>query len=233
MPATACRGLSCLLCLALTGARTTPGWRFRPESRRSISMWTAATSSPTRIDKASRCSCRSLKRGNSREVRAWAAQRCVARASLRVSQTAAPSLTARTRARASAHTPATPNHPATTTRCGRIHVLRPRRAHDMPPQHTIRSPLPHASGGTAFWSERDAGSQRSRAEAGGAPTLVLVPPAGSALVFGGTVTHAGIPVITGRRLVFVASFSPKTGDLTPLARRRRGEPGWAELERGQ
>ena len=44
----------------------------------------------------------------------------------------------------------------------------------------------------------------------GAPTVVLKPPLGSALVFGGDVTHAGMPVETGLRSVFVASFSTRT-----------------------
>ena len=38
---------------------------------------------------------------------------------------------------------------------------------------------------------------------------MLAPAAGSALVFGGTVTHAGQPISEGERTVFVASFSLK------------------------
>ena len=37
---------------------------------------------------------------------------------------------------------------------------------------------------------------------------VLVPPAGTALLWGGTLVHAGAEVTEGRRLVFVASFTP-------------------------
>ena len=37
------------------------------------------------------------------------------------------------------------------------------------------------------------------------------PPAGTALLFGGHVTHAGMPVTAGERAVFVASFSPRGG----------------------
>lgn len=40
------------------------------------------------------------------------------------------------------------------------------------------------------------------------PTCLLAPPAGTALVFGGQVTHAAQPLDTGERIVFVASFSP-------------------------
>ena len=36
---------------------------------------------------------------------------------------------------------------------------------------------------------------------------MLRPPAGTALLFGGDVTHAGLPVTAGERAVFVASFS--------------------------
>ena len=69
-------------------------------------------------------------------------------------------------------------------------------------------------GGTAFWSALDTESSRrpggSRADLP-APTMVLRPPAGAALLFGGDVTHAGVPVQSGQRCIFVASFSPKAG----------------------
>ena len=41
-----------------------------------------------------------------------------------------------------------------------------------------------------------------------APSLVFRPRAGAALIFGGTVKHAGQPVQVGKRCIFVASFSP-------------------------
>ena len=41
------------------------------------------------------------------------------------------------------------------------------------------------------------------------PSTVLVPPAGTALLFSGHVTHAGMPVRSGCRHCFVASFSRK------------------------
>ena len=44
---------------------------------------------------------------------------------------------------------------------------------------------------------------------------VLAPPAGTALIFGGDVTHAGMPVETGLRSVFVASFSTRTDASNP------------------
>ena len=37
------------------------------------------------------------------------------------------------------------------------------------------------------------------------------PEAGSAMLFGGKVTHAGLEITSGRRVVFVASFSPLGG----------------------
>lgn len=75
-------------------------------------------------------------------------------------------------------------------------------------------------GGTGFWSTRDlegASREAAVATAGGLtrfakkiePTLVLQPPAGSALCFSGRITHAGQKVETGERCVFVASFSPR------------------------
>jgi hypothetical protein len=42
------------------------------------------------------------------------------------------------------------------------------------------------------------------------PSLVLKPSRGSALVFGGDVTHAGMPVEAGIRSVLVCSFSTVT-----------------------
>ena len=43
-------------------------------------------------------------------------------------------------------------------------------------------------------------------------TVVLRPPAGTALVFGGHTTHAGMPVVAGTRVCFVASFTALTYD---------------------
>ena len=60
---------------------------------------------------------------------------------------------------------------------------------------TILLPLSAASadfegGGTAFWSTRDAGPGGSiNARTMGAPTMVLRPPAGAALLWGGACTH--------------------------------------------
>ena len=61
-------------------------------------------------------------------------------------------------------------------------------------------------GGTAFWSQDSRGHRVEE------PTIVLIPPAGTAVLFGGCVTHAGVPVETGTRVVFVASFSSAKDD---------------------
>jgi hypothetical protein len=67
----------------------------------------------------------------------------------------------------------------------------------------VSSPEVFDGGGTAFWC---------RAAAGGAertpPTCHLAPPAGTALIFGGQVTHGAQPLLSGERIVLVASFSP-------------------------
>ena len=42
------------------------------------------------------------------------------------------------------------------------------------------------------------------------PSAVLKPALGTALIFGGDVHHAGLPVERGLRSVFVASFSTRT-----------------------
>ena len=90
------------------------------------------------------------------------------------------------------------------------------RPHEDEQTLTILIPLTDEAdftgGGTAFWSlesrgplREDAHGQRTTA---GPPTLVLTPPAGSAILFGGTVTHAAQPVSSGERCVFVGSFTP-------------------------
>jgi hypothetical protein len=66
----------------------------------------------------------------------------------------------------------------------------------------------YEGGGTGFWT-------RERTGASHEPAFVLRPSPGTALVWGGQVKHAGIPVISGERWVFVASFSPASDN--PLA----------------
>jgi len=58
-------------------------------------------------------------------------------------------------------------------------------------------------GGTGFWSE-DAPRVGGP---GGAPSLELRPEPGTALLWTGQVTHAGLPVLAGKRHVFVCSFN--------------------------
>jgi len=82
-----------------------------------------------------------------------------------------------------------------------------------------------SGGGTGFWSaEAEArgsyGGGRDEAEMlddnkanarpDGPPTAILRPPLGTAILFGGDVTHAGMPVEDGTRAVLVASFSTRT-----------------------
>ena len=58
-------------------------------------------------------------------------------------------------------------------------------------------------GGTAFWCGQTEDGKGSKCP----PNLILRPPAGTALLFGGTVTHAGLSISEGSRVVFVCSFS--------------------------
>ena len=60
-------------------------------------------------------------------------------------------------------------------------------------------------GGTAFWSESTIGTDPKQAQAF-PPSLVMKPAAGTALLWRGHLTHAGLPVTSGMRHVFVASF---------------------------
>ena len=68
---------------------------------------------------------------------------------------------------------------------------------------TVLVPLSdgYEGGGTGFWTREQTGVPHE-------PTFVLRPSTGTALVWGGQVKHAGMPVISGERWVFVASFSP-------------------------
>mmetsp|Transcript_33240 Transcript_33240/g.50170 ORF Transcript_33240/g.50170 Transcript_33240/m.50170 type:complete len:175 (-) Transcript_33240:296-820(-) len=72
-----------------------------------------------------------------------------------------------------------------------------------------------AGGGTSFWS------QDSRGHRVEAPSAILKPLAGTAMLFGGCVTHAGLPVESGTRVVFVASFSRKDGQQPVLIEEHR------------
>eukprot|EP00977_Amphora_coffeiformis_P003775 scaffold756_cov158-Amphora_coffeaeformis.AAC.12 len=63
-------------------------------------------------------------------------------------------------------------------------------------------------GGTAFWSPQSSVGCQSPA------SVVVKPMAGSTLLFGGIVTHAGIAITKGIRVVLVCSFSPKRTDRT-------------------
>jgi len=86
---------------------------------------------------------------------------------------------------------------------------------------TILIPLSEPSvdftgGGTAFWSESCPIEKKHD------PSLILKPMAGTAILFGGTVSHKGLPTITGTRLVFVASFSRL--ELRPKRVERRARP---------
>lgn len=69
----------------------------------------------------------------------------------------------------------------------------------------LSAPDAFGGGGTGFWAQ-DARGHRVEA-----PTAVLRPPAGTALLFGGGVVHCGMPVEEGSRVVFVASFSLRGG----------------------
>ena len=71
----------------------------------------------------------------------------------------------------------------------------------------LSDPGAYGGGGTAFWSEEARGAAREA----GPPSLMLRPAAGTALLFVGSVTHAGLPVTSGTRHVYVASFSSHRG----------------------
>jgi len=76
------------------------------------------------------------------------------------------------------------------------------------------SPLnSYGGGGTGFWPSDSEGRPGQSVTA---PAVVMRPPQGSALLYGGRITHAGMPVETGCRVIFLASFSARRLDLELL-----------------
>ena len=71
--------------------------------------------------------------------------------------------------------------------------------------------VPFHSGGTGFWAGNRAVDENPAKD----PDLVLKPAPGSALLFGGDVTHAGMPVSVGIRSVLVCSLSTITPASNP------------------
>lgn len=65
----------------------------------------------------------------------------------------------------------------------------------------LSSPDDFEGGGTAFWS------QSYPVEGMHDPSLIMRPEAGTAMLFGGKVSHKGMHIKSGTRVVFVASFS--------------------------
>jgi hypothetical protein len=57
-------------------------------------------------------------------------------------------------------------------------------------------------GGTAFWGPDSRGHRVEE------PSAIIKPPRGTMMLFAGHVSHAGLPLEVGERVVFVASFSP-------------------------
>jgi hypothetical protein len=84
----------------------------------------------------------------------------------------------------------------------------------------LSSPESYEGGGTGFWSSAsDKGLPQYGQPASAplsAPGVVLRPPQGTALLYGGRITHAGMPVETGCRVIFLASFSARRLDLEVL-----------------
>lgn len=87
--------------------------------------------------------------------------------------------------------------------------------------------IDYEGGGTAFWPPE---AELPAARSGKAPpTAMLRPCAGTALLWGGDLIHSAAEVTSGRRLVFVASFTPKgaTVEATPCHSARPAVPAAA------
>ena len=66
--------------------------------------------------------------------------------------------------------------------------------------------IDYEGGGTAFYAPDAEPGPAIRGKL--TPVIVLRPPSGTALLWGGTLLHAGAEVTAGQRLIFVASFTP-------------------------
>lgn len=72
----------------------------------------------------------------------------------------------------------------------------------------LTPPESFSGGGTGFWPEADCAGRRVRRGCEAAKHM-LKPSAGSAMLFGGEVMHAALPVTAGTRVVLVASLTPR------------------------
>lgn len=77
----------------------------------------------------------------------------------------------------------------------------------------LTDPAAFTGGGTGYWANNRGTSENPDRD----PDLVLKPKAGSALLFGGDVTHAGLAIQAGCRSVLVCSMSTRT----PASRENR------------
>ena len=74
----------------------------------------------------------------------------------------------------------------------------------------LSPPDDYGGGGTGFWpNERVDDAEHTT----GQPEIVLKPRQGSVLLYGGGTTHAGMPVESGCRVIFLASFSLRRIDM--------------------
>ena len=83
----------------------------------------------------------------------------------------------------------------------------------------LSTPESYEGGGTggSVWSREARASGRwSDRKSDVPPSVVLRPERGTAILYGGTVPHAGMPVLHGCRAIFLASFSTKRNDLASL-----------------
>ena len=76
----------------------------------------------------------------------------------------------------------------------------------------LSGPDAFGGGGTAFWTADDCSGNDPGHNA---PFISLKPQAGTGILFGGSVVHAGQPITAGERCVLVASFSPVDEPLAP------------------
>jgi hypothetical protein len=82
----------------------------------------------------------------------------------------------------------------------------------------LSPPSAFTAGGTGFWRHGEPG-----------PRCVLRPRRGTALLFGGGVTHAGMPVEGGTRCVYVASFSARGGQAERAAEAAQSRDIYGDL----
>ena len=99
----------------------------------------------------------------------------------------------------------------------------------------LSPPDAYTGGGTSFWPDGCARHPKGHPDCGTptcAPSCVLKPPRGSAMLYGGGLLHAAAEVSSGIRHIFVCSFSPSAPcSIVTAGGHAPHEAHWSEARR--